>query len=103
MLQVGQLERRLDLGCQGRQIWRSDQQNTAKTDYQNCQNQTQPDHFRVGLGLKKYRMARKNADTNSDSRSERAVALMLTLMATSFRRDVSEVQHGGDDHHHRQR
>src|SRR6476646_6847151 len=29
-------------------------------------------------------MARKNADTNSDSRSERAVALMLTLMPKSF-------------------
>src|SRR5712664_4603612 len=48
-------------------------------------------------------MARKNADTNSDSSSERAVALMLTLMATSFRRDVSEMQHAGDDNHHRQR
>src|SRR6267154_6636140 len=48
-------------------------------------------------------MARKHADTNSESRSERAVALMLTLIATSFRRDVSEMQHAGDDHHHRQR
>src|SRR5712664_1074924 len=48
-------------------------------------------------------MARKNADTNSESRSERAVALMLTLIATSFRRDVSEMQHARDDHHHRQR
>src|SRR6202453_3443078 len=46
-------------------------------------------------------MARKNADTNSDSRSERAVA--LTLIATSFRRDISELQHAGDNHHHRQR
>src|SRR5260370_4452831 len=48
-------------------------------------------------------MERKNADTNSESRSERVVALMLTLIATSFRRDVSEMQHAGDDHHHRQR
>src|SRR6202790_3813983 len=48
-------------------------------------------------------MARKNADTNSESRSERAVALMLILIATSFRRDVSEMQRAGDDHHHRQR
>src|SRR6266702_6990872 len=48
-------------------------------------------------------MARKNADTNSDSRSERAVALMLTLMATSLRRDAGELQHTGHNHHHRQR
>src|SRR5580698_9903643 len=48
-------------------------------------------------------MARKNADTNSDSSSERAVALMLTLMATSLRRDASELQHTGHNHHHRQR
>src|ERR1700721_4677978 len=48
-------------------------------------------------------MARKNADTNSDSRSERAVALILTLMATSLRSDPREVQHAGDDNHHRQR
>src|SRR5476651_2486027 len=48
-------------------------------------------------------MARKNADTNSDSSSERAVALMLTLIATSFRREPRELQHAGDDHHHRQR
>src|SRR5271165_5656093 len=46
-------------------------------------------------------MARKNADTNSDSRSERAVA--LTLMTTSLRRDVGEMQYAGDDDHHRQR
>src|SRR5258705_10657779 len=48
-------------------------------------------------------MARTNADTNSDSSSERAVALTLTLMATSFRREPRELQHGGDDDHHRQR
>src|ERR1700687_30884 len=48
-------------------------------------------------------MGRKNADTNSDSSSERAVALMLTLIATSCRRDPGEMQHAGDDHHHRQR
>src|ERR1035438_8524541 len=35
-------------------------------------------------------MARKNADTNSDSRSERAVALILTLIATSFRVQPSQ-------------
>src|SRR6202042_2563536 len=48
-------------------------------------------------------MARKNADTNSASSSERAVALMLTLIATSLRSDPREMQHAGDDNHHRQR
>src|SRR6202042_3825482 len=46
-------------------------------------------------------MARKNADTNSESSSERAVALMLTLIATSFRRDPRELQHTRDNNHHR--
>src|SRR6185437_12563141 len=54
----------------------------------------------VAFGLKKYRMVRKNADTNSVSRSERAVALIL--MTTSLRRDASELQHARHDHHHRQ-
>src|SRR5580698_5530907 len=48
-------------------------------------------------------MARKNAETNSVSSSERAVALILTLMTTSFRREPRKMQHTGDDHHHRQR
>src|SRR5476651_359151 len=48
-------------------------------------------------------MARKNADTNSVSSSERAVALMLTLIATSFRRDPRKLQHAGDHNHHRER
>src|SRR5258708_9693154 len=48
-------------------------------------------------------MARKNADTNSDKSSERAVALTLILIATSCRRDPGEMQHAGDDDHHRQR
>src|SRR6266568_198896 len=48
-------------------------------------------------------MARKNAETNSVSSSERAVALMLTLIATSFRREPCKLQHGGDDNHHPQR
>src|SRR6202040_4102722 len=48
-------------------------------------------------------MARKNAETNSDSSSERAVALTLILMSTSLRRDVGKMQHAGDDDHHRQR
>src|ERR1700682_3248261 len=48
-------------------------------------------------------MARKNADTNSDSSSERAVALILTLIATSLRGDPREVQHAGDGTHHRKR
>src|SRR6267378_1204662 len=48
-------------------------------------------------------MARKNADTNSVKRSARAVALMLTLIATSLRRNAGELQHTGDDHHRRQR
>src|SRR6267154_3327982 len=48
-------------------------------------------------------MARKNADTNSDKSSERAVALTLTLIATSCRRNPREMQYAGDDDHHRQR
>src|SRR6476646_3041576 len=48
-------------------------------------------------------MARKNADTNSESRSERVVAFTLILMTTSLRRDISEMQHAGDNNHHRQR
>src|SRR6476646_3807487 len=48
-------------------------------------------------------MARKNADTNSDNSSERAVALTLILIATSYRRDPREMQDAGDDDHHRQR
>src|SRR5579872_4731235 len=45
-------------------------------------------------------MARKNAETNSVSRSERAVALMLMLIATSFRRDPRELQHARHDNYH---
>src|SRR6185503_5220278 len=48
-------------------------------------------------------MARKNADTNSLSRSARAVALTLTLMTASLRRDAGELKHAGHNHHHRQR
>src|SRR3981189_102893 len=47
-------------------------------------------------------MARKNADTNSNKSSERAVALTLILIATSCRRDPSEMQPPGDDAPHRQ-
>src|ERR1700710_876614 len=48
-------------------------------------------------------MARKNADTNSVSSSERAAVLILTLIATSLRRDAGEMQHAGNDHHHPER
>src|SRR4051794_27245681 len=48
-------------------------------------------------------MARKNAETNSVSSSERAVALILMLMRTSFRREPRKLQHGGDDDHRRKR
>src|ERR1700729_3461924 len=48
-------------------------------------------------------MARKNAETNSLSSSERAVALMLTLIATSFRRDPRKLPPSGDNPRHRKR
>src|SRR5215212_4041179 len=55
----------------------------------------------VGFGLKKYRMARKNPDTNSDRNSARAA--WSSFIMSSLRRETAELQHRSDDHHHGER